>query len=275
MSADCPATKLYRRLKEKFHQDLHGHAHGEAGNCVLTRLQERKHCPIAWFKGRIAEKSVRKLEKDASTREEISRGVVKDLAILFADIRGFTSRTADMPPERIVTLLDLFVPEMLNIIVNRHSGMVDKLLGDGIMALYGHPYETGREIVQALHSAVDMQQAAAALGDVLKIGGYDPVEIGVGINCGKVLVCEVGNDTYRENTVIGAPVNLAAKMEDVAQAHEIALPALALSAVDRVKPDMLKFFSTRGSAHGVEAAVLDWRSYLESGPRDMDDWAMV
>ncbi|MFH1888069.1 MAG: adenylate/guanylate cyclase domain-containing protein [Pseudomonadota bacterium] len=277
MSNECPATALYCKLTDHFHRHLNKPDACRIKGGILAALKEKheKHtCPMEWFKGRLADHTVRKLERDNKTQEDIRRGVVKNLAILFADIRGFTTTTADMAPERIVELLDLFVPEMLNIIVNRHSGMVDKLLGDGIMALYGHPYQTGREIVQALHSAVDMQQAAAALGNVLKIAGYEPVTIGVGINCGPVLVCEVGNDTYRENTVIGAPVNLAAKMEDAALAHEITLPARALETVEKVKPEILKFFGTRRAAHGVEVAVLDWRQYLENNPEDMEDWAV-
>jgi class 3 adenylate cyclase len=69
------------------------------------------------------------------------------------DNHGFTTQAAMMHPDRIVRLLDLIIPEMLNIIIERHKGMVDKLLGDGIMAVYGHPYQTGEEIIQAIYSA--------------------------------------------------------------------------------------------------------------------------
>jgi len=260
MRHECPSTQFFRNLKEKFT------AHLKAAE------RDSARCTMSCFAGRMEEKILKRLEKDRASREEIKRGVVKDLAILFADIRGFTTRTAEMEPDRIVRLLDLFIPEMLNIIIRRHRGTVDKLLGDGIMALFGHPYGTGDEIIQAIYSAVDMHQAAAALEQALQSSGYDPIEIGVGINSGKVLICEVGDDNYRESTVIGSPVNMAAKMEDVAKAHEIAIPESVIELVEAKKPDMARFFSGKGVHHGVATATFDWVRFLESGRKDLADW---
>ena len=272
MHDNCPATDLYLHFREKFKSRIAEWHQRRESSCSFSRLTGRVKCPVHYLKGRIADTIYHKLEKDGGYHEDVKRGVVKDLAILFADIRGFTRRTADMPPERIVAMLDLFVPEMLNIIVNRHQGMVDKLLGDGIMALYGHPYSKGNEIVQAIYSAIDMQQAAAALDTVLELGGYDPIEIGIGINRGKVLICEVGDDRYKETTVIGAPVNIAAKMEDVAGAQEIALPYDTMTLIEPVKPVMLDYFEDRGETNDVRAGVFKWRQYIENEQQEMDDW---
>ncbi|MBW1989753.1 MAG: adenylate/guanylate cyclase domain-containing protein [Deltaproteobacteria bacterium] len=272
MSMECPSTKMFLHLHKKFHEQLNKLLEQPKRKCFFRSVEDTPLCPINYLKGKIAEHAYNKVKKDANYTEDVRRGLVKDLSILFADIRGFTSRTADMPPDKIITLLDLFIPEMFNIIINRHSGMVNKLLGDGIMAIYGHPYHTGEEIVRAIHSAIDMQQAAAALDQALSAAGYDPVQIGVGINCGDVLLCEVGDDRYRETTVIGSPVNLAAKMEDVAEAQEIVLPHTALVPVESARPSMARYFQEKGTASGVKAMVFDWMRYIEKECTDVEDW---
>ncbi|MEW5735455.1 MAG: adenylate/guanylate cyclase domain-containing protein [Thermodesulfobacteriota bacterium] len=272
MSHDCPATRMFIQMRDSFRERIAKIKEQPKKDCVFKNLKDTPFCPVNYFKGKIAEKTLKKVEKDKDLSGDLRRGVVKDLAIMFADIRGFTTRTAEMPPDRIVTLLDLFVPEMFNIIINRHGGTVDKLLGDGIMAIYGHPYQTGQEVVKAIHSAIDMQQAAAALEQVLTIAGYDPVEIGVGINYGKVLICEVGDDRYRESTVIGAPVNLAAKMEDVAKASEIVLPKPSLAAVEQIRPKMIPYFEERGMKSGVSAMSFNWVHYIQNEPAEFKEW---
>lgn len=264
MKPNCPTTVWFNELKKKFHQ------HIERAHEI-----EKNICPMSCFKGRIDAEFFKKLSGDKKQREAMKRGIVKDLSIQFMDIRGFTTKTATMAPDRIITLLDIFIPEMIHIIINRHRGMVDKLLGDGIMALYGHPYATGDEIIQAIFSSVDMQQAASAMGQVLEISGYDPIEIGVGVNCGKVLICEVGDMNYRESTVIGAPVNLASKMEDMAHAHEILLPLTVFPEIEKRKPRMARYLSDKGVHYGVGVLGFDWVDYLENEPREVPDWKIV
>jgi class 3 adenylate cyclase len=261
MHETCPSTLFFKSLREKFTAKLSTYSAAKTSKCTMS-------C----FAGRMEEKVLKKLAKDRAVREEITRGIVKHLTILFADIRGFTTRTADMEPDRIVRLLDIFIPEMLQIIIRRHKGTVDKLLGDGIMALFGHPYGTGDDIIQALYSAVDMHQAAAALEQALLAGGYDPIEIGVGINSGSVLICEVGDDNYRESTVIGSPVNMAAKMEDVAKSREIALPESIIPLVEEKKPDIVRYFRRKGHHHGVDTVTFDWIGFLEAGQKEIADW---
>ncbi len=260
----CPVTVLYDDFMKKFKK---GWEKAENTN---------KKCELSQFAGRISEKVFKKLEKDTKTKDEIGRGTVKELSVLFADIRGFTTRTADMSPDKIVTLLDLFIPEMLNIIMERHKGMIDKLLGDGIMALFGHPYQTGNETIQAIYSAVDMQQAAAAMGTVLKLMDYEPIEIGVGINTGPVLLCQVGGKNYKETTVIGAPVNLAAKMEDIALSHEIVLPENSVLIVEKQKPELMEYFEKKPERkHGVDAYNFDWIKFLNEKHNQEKDWAII
>ncbi len=257
----CPTTALFNKFIANFSRRLE-----------KADVRHKKFCETNCFTGRMQEKIRKRLELDGSVREDIKRGVVKNLSIMFADIRGFTSRTSMMHPDRIVQLLDLIIPEMLNIIIERHKGMVDKLLGDGIMAVYGHPYRTGEEIIQAIYSAIDMQQATAAMDQVLKISGYEPVSIGIGINYGEVLICEVGNDKYRESTVIGAPVNVAAKMEDIAKEYEISMPAILQPEIEKLKPGLARHLVPVGMHHGIDVMTLNWIAYLENEQKDVAEW---
>jgi len=221
----------------------------------------------------MSDKIYTRASKDKELQEELSRGIVKEITIMFADIRGFTRRTETMPPEQIVTLLDLFMPEMLHIIMERHKGMVDKLLGDGIMALYGHPYKTGSSTLQALLSAVDMQQASSAMATVLELMDLEPIEIGVGINTGEVLICEVGGEKYREQTVIGAPVNFAAKMEDIAGEGEIIMPESALKLVESESETAVKYFEKKEQdKYDVNLFSFNWINYLEADHRIAQGW---
>jgi class 3 adenylate cyclase len=263
MASPCPTTQFFLKMRDKFHRGLE-----DIESC------SKKSCAPSCFTGKISEMIHRKLEKDQSFQEDMRRGLIRDLSILFADIRGFTTRTAMMHPERIIRLLDLFIPEMLSIIIERHQGTVDKLLGDGILAVYGHPYQTGREIMQAVYSAIDMQQAASAMEEVLRVSGFDPIAIGVGINHGEVLICEVGNDNYRESTVIGAPVNVAAKMEDIAGANEIAMPAAVIPLLEGINPRIAAHFRELGTRHGVDAVALNWAEFIEKEGPDMPDWSI-
>ena len=262
MKNQCPSTKLFKKLKINFTMEWE-----------KSEADCNRECIIEKFSGRISNKVFKKLEKDTEMQDDLSRGVSKDISILFADIRGFTSRTANMAPDKIVKMLDLFIPEMIHIIVERHKGMVDKLLGDGIMALFGHPYQTEMDAIQAIYSAIDMQQAASAMGEVLEIMGYDPIEIGVGINTGQVLICELGTESYRETTVIGSPVNTAAKMEDIALANEIVIPETTLTDIDSQKSDLVSYFERKpDNIHKIDSYYFDWIRYLNDNKREYEDW---
>jgi class 3 adenylate cyclase len=263
MKSCCPATTMFNRLRAKFSE-----------RWSSPEKEPQDICPISCFTGKVSEKILMKLDTDKGYRQEIRNGLIKELSILFVDIRDFSTRTAKMPPERIVTLLNMFIPEMLNVILEKYQGTVDKLLGDGILAVYGHPYESGEDIVRAIYSAIDMQQVSAAMAEVLSLSGMEPIEIGIGVNCGEVLICEIGDERYREVTVIGAPVNIAAKMEDVAGHGEIVLPKDALPIIEKLKPKLADYFDGKGHHHGVDVVSLNWTDYIRNQQHEVDEWSI-
>src|SRR3972149_7488514 len=109
MKHRCPTTAIYKKLKAKF-----------ADGMALIEEKRPAQCAMSCFAGRMKDKTFKKLAQEDKYRDEISRGLTQDLSVLFVDIRGFSSRTASMPPDRLIRLPDLFIPEMLDIIIERH-----------------------------------------------------------------------------------------------------------------------------------------------------------
>ena len=129
-----------------------------------------------------------------------------DVVTLFADIRGFTSHVLTMTPEDLTTDLEGFL-DVAVMVVHRHGGMVDKFVGDEVMALWGYATQPD-DAERALACAVDLVRETS----VLTLAG-DPIRIGVGIESGTVTLGVMGNDEKRQFTAIGPSVNLAARLQ--------------------------------------------------------------
>jgi class 3 adenylate cyclase len=130
-----------------------------------------------------------------------------DAVLLFADIRSFTERSAMMTPEQLAQELNPYLDAIVSVI-HHHEGMVDKFIGDAVFAIWGiAPGETD-PIQQAFACAKEMFTTAARLS----FGGY-PITLGIGLNAGRVFIGNVGGEGKRQFTVLGHPVNLAARCE--------------------------------------------------------------
>ena len=137
----------------------------------------------------------------------------RNVTILLADLRGFMAMTASQPAGAVFELLNRCFGRMSEIIVG-HGGVIDKFMGDAIMALFaGEPGVPGEDARRALHCAVDMQIALEALNRERNGGSVPPLYMGVGINTGVVLAGLVGSELYSAYTVIGEEVNLTSRIE--------------------------------------------------------------
>lgn len=146
-------------------------------------------------------------------------GARKEAVILFADIRGFTGLCEDKPPEEIITFLNMYFDAVTKEIFS-HGGVLDKYIGDGLMAFFGVPIFRGNEACQAVEAAVKMQAAVKRL----KLTHNDkfPVDkIGIGIHGGMVVVGNVGSERHMEYTLLGDIVNVAARLESLSRNGEI------------------------------------------------------
>lgn len=232
--------------------------------CPITKRtslsRKDKECIFTSFAGKISQKYFSRIRKDERLLGDLARGVQKDVTIMFADVRDFTRTTAEMPPERIVQLLDAFLPELLNIIIEKHGGMVDKILGDGVMAAFGHPYSDGADLEKGIRAAADMQRAIGGMGDVFDRLGLPHLRLGIGMNHGKVLVCHIGSRQHSENTFIGSAVNMAAKMEDIALAEEVVLASHAAQYLRTTQNPIAAMLEPVESVkYGTGHAKVPWR----------------
>jgi len=139
-------------------------------------------------------------------------GERKKMSILFSDIRSFTSISEDMQPEDLVHFLNQYLTEMTEIILDK-NGVVDKFIGDAVMALWGAPLPNAKHAYDAVCSALIMQERLKDFNKKMKQSGRKEIEIGIGINTGDVVVGNLGSQQRFDYTVIGDPVNLASRLE--------------------------------------------------------------
>lgn len=138
--------------------------------------------------------------------------VRREVTILIADLRGFTSTTAALPTDTVIAMLNRCLGRM-NEVVSRHHGVVDKFMGDSIMVLFGVPEEHPDDVRRALRCSIDMQLAMAEINEQNRQYGIPELYMGIGINTGSVMAGKVGSHFYSEYTVIGEEVNLASRIE--------------------------------------------------------------
>jgi adenylate cyclase len=141
-------------------------------------------------------------------------GQRREVTVLFADIRGFTSYSENKPPEEVVARLNFYLDEMTGVVF-RNGGTLDKYLGDGLMAVFGAPLVLDQHAAKAVACALEIQRSVSRLNDEWLARGQQPLAIGIGINSGSVLVGNVGSHERMEYTVIGEDVNLASRLESL------------------------------------------------------------
>ena len=137
-----------------------------------------------------------------------------DGVILFSDIRSFTERSAGMTPAEMASQLSSYLDAVVDVI-HRHEGLIDKFIGDAVMAIWGFAPSEADSVVQAFTCAQEMVHTASQIA----FGGK-PITIGVGLNAGQVFIGNIGGDGKRQFTVLGTPVNLAARFEGESKALE-------------------------------------------------------
>jgi adenylate cyclase len=150
-------------------------------------------------------------------------GSVEEITVMFADIRGFTKRSAGKPPEEVVNLLNRFLSLAVETVESR-GGWVNKFLGDGFMALFGAPLRRDDHADLAVAAASDLLARLEGLNRELKQQGEAPLRIGIGVHSGPALVGCIGatvavaggrEQTRKELTAIGETVNIAQRVEEL------------------------------------------------------------
>jgi len=149
-----------------------------------------------------------------------SIGQRMEVSMLFADIRGYSSLTRDMDPTTAVRMLNDFFSAVTPIIVS-HGGMVDKYVGDEVVALFTQSNPTGTHEQMAVEAALAMQEELRKLNIEWEMTGRPMIHIGIGIHTGEVVLGQIGSYDRKDYTAIGANMNYAARLMSVAGPREV------------------------------------------------------
>ena len=182
---------------------------GHAVNRMALSLQERavlKGALSRYVSAHVAESVVsqRKLPELTGSRRRIT--------VMFCDIRNFTRFSNALEPEQVFGFLNEFFAEMIDAIF-KHEGTLDKMLGDGLMALFGTPQDDNEHALHALEAAMEMQNRLEGLRDKWKQHHASDLKIGIGLHSGDAMVGHIGSNDRMEYTAIGDTVNIASRLE--------------------------------------------------------------
>jgi class 3 adenylate cyclase/HAMP domain-containing protein len=152
------------------------------------------------------------IERFFASPEKMLVGDNRKLSILFSDIRSFTTISESLAPDELVNSLNRYFSGQVDIIYNR-KGIVDKYIGDAIMAFWGAPEEHDDVALQSVLSGLEMIDSAAKFNENQRKLGKCEFLVGIGLNYGEVTVGNIGSERKMDYTVIGDAVNLASRME--------------------------------------------------------------
>jgi class 3 adenylate cyclase/HAMP domain-containing protein len=216
------------------------------------------------------------IDKFFASPESMLIGDNRVLSILFSDIRGFTSISEGMKPDDLVVSLNRYFSGQVDVIMNR-NGVIDKYIGDAIMAFWGAPVRRPDDPVQSVLAALDMIDVLKTFNLKQKELNKPEFHIGIGINYGVVTVGNIGSERKMDYTVIGDSVNLASRMEGLTkmyhaelliseslyaeirpQLHELQLHARLLDAVAvKGKTKGVRIFTVKRSIDNNEKEAWD------------------
>jgi len=149
-------------------------------------------------------------------------GESREMTMLFSDVRGFTSISEGLNPRELSQLMNEFLTP-LSRVVSGHQGKVDKYMGDCIMAFWGAPKPMPDHAHHAILAGLEMQQIMQKLRPRFKERGWPEIQIGVGINSGRVSVGNMGSDVRVAYTVMGDEVNLASRLEGITKKYGVGI----------------------------------------------------
>lgn len=176
---------------------------------ILTEQREKKYIRNTFSK--FVSKSV--VDDLLKHPEKIKLGgEAKILTVLFSDIRGFTSISEQLTPEELVEHLNEYLQAMTDIVI-KYNGTLDKYVGDEIMAFWGAPIEQDDHHLLACRAALDMMSVLKRLNTNWENIGKPPLDIGIGVNTGDMVVGNMGSTSRMDYTLMGDNVNLGARLE--------------------------------------------------------------
>ena len=221
-------------------------------------------------------KLVERIERDAVTRQKFEKmlspnlvervvsgelniqkgGELRTTAVMFTDIRGFTSLAEKSKPQDLVKLLNEYF-ELIVDVIFEFEGTLDKFMGDGVMALWGAPMEVEDSPLKAVAAAVKIQKVMERFNALREMDGLPAISTGIGIDAGEVVAGYMGSSKTMSYTVIGEPVNTASRLCARAVAGQVLITARCFDEceshllADEQLPLQLKGISQKVAAYSV------------------------
>ena len=238
-----------------------------AFEAVVARRQERKIRTV--FQKYVP---IDVIDQIFAHPESILKGQTRTLAVLFSDIRSFTSIAERLPPEQIVASLNSYFAAMVDTIIE-HNGIVDKYIGDAIMAFFGAPVSRGDDAHAAVRAGLDMLAALTAFNVRQAEAGLPAFRIGVGINYGPVTIGNIGSDKKMDYTVVGDMVNLASRLEGLTKIYHV--PILVSESVANEVKDTIpcRWIDTVRVKGKTEASQI-YAPYRNADTAQREGWAL-
>ena len=194
-------------------------------NLTVSPLMDVDASPIGYilmFEDLTREKRLRNTMSQYLAKEVVDRILESDenaflassqqVTVLFSDIRHFSTITENIGPSETVHMLNEYFTEMVDVVL-RHGGILDKYIGDAIMAVFGATLADHHNADNAVIAAIEMTQALEHFNNHRTADGLEPIEVGIGISTGEVVAGSIGTAKRMDYTVIGEAVNLAARLE--------------------------------------------------------------
>ena len=192
-------------------------------------------------------------------------GINQKVSIMFADIRGFTTLSEKMEPEKVVEILNNYFTHVTDIIFD-HGGTLDKYLGDGVMALFGAPLSKGNDAENAVRAAQAIQRLVIELNRDAAARDWPEFRVGIGINTGIVTAGNIGSPRRIDYTVIGDTVNTASRLTYNAPAGTIIISQATADDLSDGKFGLkaLDPLTVKGKSEPVKVFSVDWQASMST-----------
>jgi len=215
---------------------------------IIEKIKRKK--VISAFKKYVAPEVVDEIAKKGDFKIKLG-GENRDIAVLFVDIRGFTTMSEILEPEQVVEILNNYLNLTTNAIF-KNKGTLDKFVGDATMAVFNSPFDLEDYEFKAVCAAMDIVEGGAALEEKLMKEFGRTVGFGVGVNCGPAVVGNVGCEWRMDFTAIGDTVNTAARLEANAKKGQVLISDEVYNRVkDRVEVEEVGEIPLKGKSKGV------------------------
>lgn len=225
-----------------------------AGNYIRAAIARQNVTKT--FERYVAPNIVNEILKEGTDNLKLG-GKLCNIAVLFVDIRGFTTMSERLSPEEVVYILNQYL-SMTSACVERHQGTLDKFVGDATMAFWGAPIEDDDPVYHAALTALDIVKGADELSAKLKAEVNEEIHVGVGVHYGPAVVGNMGSERRMDYTAIGDTVNTSARLEANAPGGTIYVSRAVVDALKgRMKYEPLeKPIKLKGKADGFEILKL-------------------